>query len=78
MNLHVYKFETKILENGIIQIPDFKNFVNKEIEILVFFKPSPIQRKKLSVDEFINKWAGFIKATNTDDLKYQYLNEKYK
>ncbi len=78
MNLHVYKFETKILENGIIQIPDFKNFVNTEIEILVFLKPSPIKQKKISADEFINKWAGFITAANTDDLKYQYLNKKYK
>jgi len=78
MNLQAYKFETTVLENGIIQIPDFKDFVNQEIEILVFMKPHPVKRKKLTVDEFINKWAGFITSTNTDDLKFQYLIEKYK
>jgi len=78
MNLQAYKFETKVLENGFIQIPDFKNFVNQEIEILVFIKPMQTKRKKLTADEFINKWAGFIASTNADDLKYEYLNEKYK
>ncbi len=78
MNLLAYKFETTVLENGIIQIPDFKHFVDQEIEIFIVIKSPPKKQKKLTADDFINKWSGFLTTTNTDDLKYQYLNEKYK
>ncbi len=78
MNLQAYKFQTIVLENGLIQIPDFKNYINQEIEVFVILKPSQKKQKKLTTDEFINKWAGFLTSTNVDDLKYQYLTKKYK
>jgi hypothetical protein len=78
MNIHAYKFDTTILENGIIQIPEFKNYVNQEIEIFVIMKTETSMKKNLSANDFINKWAGFLSSSNVDDLKFQYLNEKYK
>ena len=33
MNLQAYRFETNILEGGIIQIPELKSHINQEVEI---------------------------------------------
>ena len=78
MNLQAFKFDTRILENGIIKIPDLENFVNKDIEVVVLLKPTQPARKKITAEEFITKWAGFINSDNPEDLKYEYLAEKYK
>jgi len=80
MELQAYKFETTVLENGLIQIPDFMNYINQEVEIFVVLKPIQKEenKKKITTSEFIKKWAGFLTITNTEDSKYQYLIEKYK
>jgi hypothetical protein len=39
MNLQAFKFDTRVLENGIIKIPDFENLINKDIEVVVLLKP---------------------------------------
>jgi hypothetical protein len=78
MNIHAYKFDTVVSENGTIQIPELKNMVNQEIEIFVIVKNPPQKQKHMTASEFINKWAGFISTDDVDDLKFQYLNEKYK
>ena len=77
--MQAYKFVTKVLENGIIKIPEIVNYVNQEIEIFIVLKSKFHKReKKISADEFLNKWTGFLSDINTDDIKYQYLTEKYK
>jgi len=41
MNVHVLPslvFDTRILENGMIQIPELKNKINEEIHIVIYFK----------------------------------------
>jgi hypothetical protein len=45
--MQALKFKTKVLENGIIQIPEIESYVNQEVEISVVLIPiKPIRQKK--------------------------------
>lgn len=77
MIMQAYKFETRISKTGQIKLPLNAQLFDKEVEIIIV----PKQENKSSIPktiEFIDKWSGFLSNCNTDDLKYQYLIEKYK
>ncbi len=79
--MEAYKFETTVLENGIIQLPQISKFVNREIEIFIVLKQKDKEINKVSkltIDQFTDKWKGFLKGSNPDDSKFKYLSEKYK
>ncbi len=77
--MEAYKFETTVLENGIIKVPQFEEYTNRKIEVFVVFVPPIIEKEqKTSVDEFLKKWTGFAKDIDPDTEKYNYLVEKYK
>ncbi len=84
MNLHAYKFETVVPENGMIEIPYFKSHVNEEIEVFIVIKKPPKNKQtkqakpRLTAEEFIEKWAGAFSVFDVNDAKYEYLMEKYK
>jgi len=75
--MQAYRFETRITKNGLIQIPLSNQLFDKEVEIIILPKHKQ-KTAKLSSSDFVNKWTGFLKNSNTDDLKFQYLSEKYK
>jgi hypothetical protein len=75
--MQAYRFETRITKNGLIKIPLSNQLFDKEVEIIIL----PKQKKKtvkISSSNFVTKWTGFLKNSDTDDLKFQYLSEKYK
>lgn len=77
--MEAFKFETTVLENGMIRVPEFEKYKNKQIEIFVVFKPEIQKEKsKISADEFLANWTGFAKGINPEDEKYNYLMKKYK
>jgi len=77
--MEAYKFETTVLENGTIKIPEFEKYKNKSIEIFIIFKPEIHEiHTKVSAEEFLIKWTGFAKDINAEDERYNYLMEKYK
>lgn len=77
--MEAYKFETTVLENGMIRVPELEKYKNKHIEIFVIFKPEIYEDiPKISADEFLANWTGFAKGINAEDEKYNYLMEKYK
>lgn len=77
--MEAYKFETTVLENGIIKIPQFNKFENKRVQIVITLKePEKITEKEKSLKEFFDKWGGFFSTVETDDIRYNYLMEKYK
>ena len=75
--MQAYRFETRITKNGLIQIPLSNQLFDKDVEIIILPKQKQ-KTAKLSSFDFVNKWTGFLKDSNTDDLKFQYLSEKYK
>jgi len=77
--MEAYKFETFVLENGYIQIPEFKKFENKKIQIsITFMEPEMIVEKKKVLKDFFEKWGGFFSVEEIDDDRFNYLMEKYK
>lgn len=76
--MEAYKFDTTILENGVIKIPQFEKFANRKVEVSVVFKSQKIENKeKTSVDEFLEEWTGFAKGIEPDTEKYNYLMKKH-
>jgi len=75
--MQAYRFDTRISSKGVIQIPFNQQLMDREVEIIILPKQDLKPNKKASVD-FIDKWAGFLTNTDTEDAKYQYLNNKYK
>lgn len=74
--MKAYKYDTKISKTGEIILPLNSQLFDKEVEIIIV--PKQLNKsKKLKTHDFINKWSGFLKNSNTDDLKYQYLSDKY-
>ncbi len=76
--MEAYKFETTVLENGMIKIPQLNKYKNQQIEIFILLKPQQKEKEqKISADEFLKKWTGFIPEIDTKTEKYNYLMEKY-
>jgi len=77
MIMQAYKFETKISKTGQIKLPLNSQLFDKEVEIIIVPKQE-IKTTKLKASDIIDKWCGFLSNTDTDDLKYRYLTDKYK
>lgn len=77
--MEAYKYDVTVQENGIIQIPELSRFANRTVEVLIMVKPQgPSETAPLQTfDAFLKKWSGVIKGVDPDDLKTQYLQEKY-
>lgn len=77
--MEAYKFATTVLENGIIKIPELSGYADQKVEVFVVLKPKRnIKPGNKKMDDFFMKWAGIFKIAQTDDVKYNYLMEKYK
>ncbi len=80
--MEAFKFETTVLEDGIIKIPDFFRFKNRKVRIsieTVNESKNELEEKEKIINEFFEKWGGFFSmADDTDDDRYNYLMEKYK
>lgn len=82
--MHAFKFETTVLDDGIIKIPEIRNLVNKKVEIFIVEKENhqaKSNRPKMSFEAFSNRWAGFLKGADVTNWKEDYVNyleEKYK
>ncbi len=76
--MKAYKFDTKISENGAIRLPLNPDLYNKEVEIIIVPKTKPEKTKIHKASDFVNKWAGFLTNSETDNSKFNYLSEKYR
>lgn len=77
--MEAYKFETIIKKNGVIEIPEISKWAQQRVEVFVVINPTDVQETKpsLSVTAFLNRWRGFLKGDDPDQLRAQYLQEKY-
>lgn len=65
--MEAFKFNTTILENGIIQIPEIAELAHRSIEIFIVLKQPDTSttnppEKSQSMDHFLKKWTGIIKS----------------
>ncbi len=75
--MQAYKYETRISKTGQIKLPLTNQLFDKEVEIIIVPKQKT-KSSELNISDFVDKWSGFLTNINSDDLKYQYLIDKYK
>jgi hypothetical protein len=75
--MQTYRYETRITKNGSINVPLSKKLFDKDVEIIILTKDKSV-KSKLSPQEFLDKWSGFLAAVDDDKARYEYLMEKYK
>lgn len=77
--MEAHKFATTVLENGILKIPELKVYTDQKVEVFVVIKPKKNNNlSKKTMDDFFAEWAGVFSIAQTDDVKYNYLMDKYK
>jgi len=75
--MQTYKFQTKVSGDGSIQIPNYQEFRNLDVDVVIT-KRIPTEQSKISADEFIRNVAGVLSDKEIDTAKLDYLLEKYK
>jgi len=72
--MQVYKFETRVSKKGLIKLP--KNIQLSDMEVEIIIVPKKENRPStFNASYFLEKWTGFLSNTDTDDLKYRYLDD---
>lgn len=73
--MEAYKFETTVLENGMIQIPNYQKLKFKNVEVVLLVKQPEIEQKskEQEVKEFVDKWYGFFPEIDIDDIRYNAI-----
>jgi hypothetical protein len=75
--MKAYKFDLRISESGLIQLPLNPSLFNREVEIIIVPKSQNETRQPNKAADFVKKWVGFLKNSETDNAKRTYLSEKY-
>ncbi len=77
--MEAYKFETMVLENGMIQVPDFLKYKAHRVEVILVLKPQKKQiENKKTIEDFLDKWFGYFPEIETDDVRYNAIMGKHK
>lgn len=76
--MEAYKFETIILENGMIKVPELEKYKSMKVEVFVVLKPTETKKKDESISEFLEKWGGFFNEVSTTDIRYNAIMDKHK
>lgn len=72
-----YKYIIKVSKTGLIQLPDNPALFDKEVELIILSKRRT-SKTNVGSKEFFDKWGGFLKNSNIESSKYDYLMEKHK
>ena len=77
--MEAYKFETTIQQGGVIQIPEMSRWTHQRVQVFVVISPPAAPETELapSIAAFLDRWRGFLKGCDAEQLRGQYLQEKY-
>ncbi len=79
--VEAYKFETVVLEDGVIQIPEISQFAHRPIEVFIVLKQPDTRwvdaEKEQTMAQFLAKWTGFLKGVDPDAARLECLQGKY-
>ncbi len=77
LNMNIFRFKTNIPKNRTIKIPRSAHITDKPVEIIILSEQEKNTEGK-AAQEFVDNWAGFLQNFDPDNLKSEYLSEKYK
>jgi len=77
-NMKAYKFKTKVSGEGTIHVPNESDLRDREVEVIIISESEEATGSNMKASDFVNKWAGFLSDSETDQSKLEYLTEKYK
>lgn len=46
--MEAMKFDTLVRENGVLKIPELKNYVNQNVEVFVVLNPAKNQKREVT------------------------------
>lgn len=69
---HIY------IESDVIKIPELQKFIGKHMEIILIEEENLEIKSDLTVQQFLDKWTGFLGEETGKDQKLSYLKDKYK
>ncbi len=82
--MNAYQFETTVLEDGILKIPEIKKLTNQVVQVFIIeknYRQKKLKQRPLTYEDFSKRWRGFLKGTKIENWKDDYTNylmEKYK
>ena len=75
--MSVYRFKTIIRKDGRISLPPLDNLTGRNVEVTIRPIDEKPEDKIASFRVFLEKWKGILQNEDIDELKWQYLQEKY-
>ena len=81
--METYTFETTVQENGAITIPERARWANRRVKVVLVIHPSrgaspgEETERTASVSAFLDTWRGLLKDLDPDQLRAEYLQDKY-
>ena len=80
--MNAYKFDVRVGLDGKIVIPDMKDLVNLNVEVIIVPEYEKKGKNKLGLKSsgktFTNRWAGSITNPYGENPRIDFLAEKYK
>lgn len=80
--MEAYKFETTVLEDGTLKIPEIAKFKNQKVQVFLIPDYSIQEENEKNnlqeIEEFINTWVGHFSDIETDDIRYNAIMGKNK
>ena len=77
--MNAYKFEVRIGDDGVINLPNLLNLVNQDAEVIVVPKEKTLSyNKEKKAYKFIEKWSGFLPVGENASSRIDFVREKYK
>lgn len=75
--MEAYKFKTTVEEEGVLRIPEIARLAHQQVEVFVVVAPDTEAGSAQTVQQFLDKWQGLLQDFDVEELKPQYLREKY-
>ncbi|MDR0792437.1 MAG: hypothetical protein LBE82_03950 [Chitinophagaceae bacterium] len=82
--MQTYQIDTSISEKGIIKLPEMPYLYNKKVKLIIISSddnPTELKQRKQAMDRLLQRQNAMPASHWTDEeldnIRYEYLKEKY-
>ncbi|MBI9107232.1 MAG: hypothetical protein JEZ04_10865 [Spirochaetales bacterium] len=77
--MNAYKFDVRIGNDGVINLPHLLNLINQDAEVIVVPKDKTSSyTKEKKAYKFVEKWSGFLPNVKNAPSRIDFISDKYK